>query len=502
MPDAPISSQGSAVMMNTGMSRVQDLGRPGLNTARTGFGPHAFGALTTAQGPPIPEPNPTPLQNIPAYCGLGWLFLMMGMVPELLSYVLHTNTYLLYVFAPPALLGCVVCGAIPRTLKGAGARYWMLFVGWMVLVTPLSTWLGGSVARDLDYIRYSLPLMFVTGGLITSWKKVRLLFNTVAVGGLVTLVATRLFASAENDRISLDSSGTIGNSNDLAAHMTIVIPFLMFVAMQKNRSFVIRILAVLCMTYGVWVMLGTASRGGLIAIFVAFLTILFYASGRVRMMMLAFALVLGLLAPVLLPARSMERLATLFNGNDEEAIESQASRAYLFQKSVLYTFQHPIFGVGPDQFGNYEGKMSQVAGIRGEWHATHCAFTQVSSECGIPALIFFVLGVASSFRMVRRTWKRAKREGFDEIANACFCYLTALAAFMTAITFLANAYRFYLPFMVGLAISMAATAKKVMDDAALNKAAVAAADPAGHSVPIIGQAGRVRMQRPAQPFVR
>jgi O-antigen ligase len=145
-----------------------------------------------------------------------------------------------------------------------------------------------------------------------------------------------------------------------------------------------------------------------------------------------------------------------------EADESAESRGYLFKTSVKYTLQHPLFGIGPDQFSNYEGNEKVSNGEVGNWHATHCAWTQVSSECGIPALLFFILGIGSALLLVNKTWRQARKENYTEIANACFCYLLAMVGFLVAITFLANAYRFYLPAMIGLAISIRVAALQQM----------------------------------------
>jgi hypothetical protein len=69
----------------------------------------------------------------------------------------------------------------------------------------------------------------------------------------------------------------------------------------------------------------------------------------------------------------------------------------------------------------------------------------------------------SAMTMVFRTHRKAKQRGFVEIKNATFCYLTAMIAHLGAITFLSNAYEFYLPAMVGLAISMTFAANRLMD---------------------------------------
>ena len=146
----------------------------------------------------------------------------------------------------------------------------------------------------------------------------------------------------------------------------------------------------------------------------------------------------------------------------EEAKESGDSRDYLLRTSILYTVQHPLFGIGMFQFPNYEGGSSVRAGITGNWHETHNAITQVSSECGVPAVIFFMMAIGTAMASVNRIYGQARREGYTEIANVCFCYMLSMIGYFTSIVFLSNAYRYYLPIMIGLAVALTVNAQKEM----------------------------------------
>ncbi len=143
-------------------------------------------------------------------------------------------------------------------------------------------------------------------------------------------------------------------------------------------------------------------------------------------------------------------LAALFGQKHQEADESEEFRDQLFHKSLVYTLQHPIFGVGPDQFSNYESNAHDKE-AKSLWHPTHCSWTQVSSECGIPALIFYVCGLGSAALLVNRAYRAAHQRGYTDMANACLCYLLSMVGFYVAITFLSNAYTFYGPFLIGFA---------------------------------------------------
>jgi O-antigen ligase len=198
-----------------------------------------------------------------------------------------------------------------------------------------------------------------------------------------------------------------------------------------------------------------------------------------KIALVAAGVVITLAALTLLPASTRIRLGSVFGSKEAEAADSSASREYLFRMSVKFTFQHPVFGVGPDQFGIFEGKTSRAQGLHGNWHATHNTYTQVSSECGIPALIFFVAGLVSAMLLVLRTRRTAKREGYPEIANACFCYLLAMTGYLVAIVFLAHAYTFHLPAMVGLGMTMSFAAMKTIEAGRSGQSSLPAAPAAG-----------------------
>lgn len=440
---------------------------PNLQPARSG----AAVAALPGWGVPRVEPAQSRVENASAdslrklafRAGIGMLFVMMAVLPELLESLFHAHTYLLYFVVPPAVFGTVFTGGLGRTLRHRPAQLWMIFFCFMALSVPFSTWRGDSVNSLKAYAEFSLPLMFTVAGLTLTFREVRSTFTTIGAAGLVLIIAARFVATEDNGRLDMtQATGTIGNSNDLASHLVFVLPFLLFIALDRKRAAVIRFAMIPPAAYGLWLIFGTASRGAVIALAVSFLFILFRAQAKQRMALMAVGLILAVAIPLLLPGNAADRLASMFGSKHEEALESGEARSYLLKQSLIYTVQHPLFGIGLAQFPNYEGRLSLEAGKAGNWHETHNSFTQVSSECGIPALIFFVLGIGSAMLTVNRTYRQARLGGYTEIANACFCYLLSMVGFMVSITFLSNPYRFYLPAMIGLAIALSTAAEREM----------------------------------------
>jgi O-antigen ligase len=135
-------------------------------------------------------------------------------------------------------------------------------------------------------------------------------------------------------------------------------------------------------------------------------------------------------------------------------------RRYLLEKSIVYTFQHPLFGVGLKQFGSFEGQHNQIVGTHGYWYEAHNTYTQVSSESGMPALALFIAGIVSTFRLMNRVYRQAsRRPECEDIRLAAFCIILAMTTYCTAITFVNFAYYFYMPMISSLVIAVSRAAQ-------------------------------------------
>ncbi len=428
--------------------------------APAGPQPASKQALKPAPQTLLDSEDTSPVRTISFYFAVALLFTRVSVLPELLANVVGTNFYILYLLTPPAFAGVFVTSAFSRTLKAKAARYWIAFFAWMILATGFSSWIGGSLMRVKDYGLYDLMLLFVVGGLATSWRQVRVLFYGLAASGMMNLIEARFFMDLRNGRMQLWENGIISNANDLSSQLLLVLPFILWIGMSSRVNVVLRVPAFVAVVYGLWVVVGTASRGALIGIFAAFLFGLWRSTMRQRVIAVMAGAALTVIMTLALPQMAATRLGSLFGERDIEAEQSAEARSHLFRQSLLYTAQHPIFGVGPDQFSNYQSQEHEVK--QAMWHPTHCAWTQVSSECGVPAFIFFVLGLGSAILGVTRVYKTARNRGNTEIANACFCYLLSMTGFLTSITFLSNAYAVSIPIMIGLGISLSAAASRLL----------------------------------------
>jgi O-antigen ligase len=135
---------------------------------------------------------------------------------------------------------------------------------------------------------------------------------------------------------------------------------------------------------------------------------------------------------------------------DESAIASQTQRTELFHQSVNYAVTHPLVGVGPGQFAVAVFGDAVKEGRAAPWLGTHNSYTQVASECGIPAFLLYtavvILALGSNFRIYRG--------GPEDSRALAFCLFSGVLVYAVCTFFFHIAYSSYLPALAGMSIAL------------------------------------------------
>jgi O-antigen ligase len=303
-------------------------------------------------------------------------------------------------------------------------------------------------------------------GLPASFGDVRKLFVTISIASILFSVLALASGQFDRGRISLEG-GAFGNTNDLAQVILLGIPFQVFGLVEHRRNPLVAGFLSLALLPAGLVLLKTGSRSVVVASFVMFMFLFFRVSlaAKINMAVLAgLILVAGLL---LLPRTTLLRYMTLFRSTSAQtasaddyetemsAMESSEGRRQLLKDSLMYTAKHPIFGVGPGNFAVVRGLDREKEGITGSWKVSHNAYTQISSECGIPALIFYLLALGSTFFTIRKAV--GHQQGLNlpvsiSIRRAALALQVSLISFIVCAFFLSIAYQPQVLFVVALAI--------------------------------------------------
>ena len=420
----------------------------------------------------VPSPEQADVNNgirkLGLLFALGVVYLRYSLFHEVLSYYGGFNTKVLYLFAIPAMFFLVFSNGFRRIFSARSAFYWLAFIAWMGVTVIFSIWRGDSASYVWTYLRTDLPMLFFLAGLPMTWKECRMVFYTIALAG-ITSVSFSLFFGYSNYYSSGRSGlafGTMSNPNDYAGILILALPFIVFMVLRPmNVFFPIRILFQLAGlaagVYGFYLVLASGSRGAVVAILACLVFAFFNSRASVRIALLVVVPLAGVGVISVLPATTLSRLESFSTGAqaiDTEATESARMRQNLLMASIHDTLTHPIFGVGPGQFPNYEGKGKTHQ--QGGFITSHNSYTEISSETGLPGIFFYAAGIFSAFLLLLRTWKVTEQfPQTKEISTACFCLALSCVGFCVAIFFLNFAYFFYLPGFSGLIISLSAAVK-------------------------------------------
>jgi O-antigen ligase len=314
-------------------------------------------------------------------------------------------------------------------------------------------WRGGSFAVLYPFLRTTLILVVLVPAVTQSLPSLSRVMQTIGVAGLSLILMGLTVNDFRTGRLELSGAGSSSsNSNDYAANVILLMPAIAYLTMRRGTNIVLKILGVGALGCGCFLVLSTGSRGALISMALSTLYLLKAGSWKVRGAILVGLPVLILAAIPVRPGQAALRLTSLFSSKNDtsESVESQMQRTALLMESIRATIAHPMLGVGPGTFQEYQAQLAGENGQRGMWHETHNSYTQISSECGVPAVICYLAAIFMTYRVFGRGRKSADPR-LREISTVLSLMLVSFAVCMF---FLAQGYGFGFPVMGGIAISI------------------------------------------------
>ncbi|OGR89031.1 MAG: hypothetical protein A2992_04355 [Elusimicrobia bacterium RIFCSPLOWO2_01_FULL_59_12] len=234
----------------------------------------------------------------------------------------------------------------------------------------------------------------------------------------------------------LHSIGMLGDSNDLAAGIIIVLPLMLAPAFRPLAPSVQRMGGILFSGISLLAIWYTQSRGALLAFLAQILAFgtLFKAQGRsLRLLGIAAFLGLGYVLALHVSSRSTKEMEI-----------SQESRLIYWKAAVNMTLHHPVWGVGFGQYpANYETFASTV---KYEWgqRTAHSSWLLAFAESGFVGGFLFIAFFVIVFQIA---WIH-RRENPDQFY--------ALAGYGVAMSFLSHTYMLYPYLLAGLVLATSA----------------------------------------------
>jgi O-antigen ligase len=359
----------------------------------------------------------------------------------------------------PVLL--VISGGLFRGLRHNAGWLWVGFFACMLAAGAFSFFHRGSLDLILYYLPRSYVLYFYVTAFALSVRSLSRFMYVMIIADALLLISCRTSGYLASDGRFQIYSSFWGNSNDLA--LALLIAAVQFIYLIRTPRMLARILGCVGFLGCLFYMSRTGSRGAMLALGAAMVSMFFMTKRKTRFIVLAtpaFAAFFLFASGATL--RRLVTLSTSVTGNEDlGAVASQMSREQLFLSSIDITLHHPLVGIGPGQFAAYYfADVTSKGGWTG-WLGTHNSYTQVSSECGIPALICYS-GVLFSclflaFRMYRRS---VDVPPLEEINRLSFILATALVVYAVATFFFHMAYTGLLPSLAGTTVALYLASRK------------------------------------------
>jgi len=374
-----------------------------------------------------------------------------------------------------ALFGAIAGGAIPDVFRQKAGGCMLALTALYGMSVPFSYWRGGSTTVFTQAWLRCLLVFVIAAAVITTFRQCRLTLSAIGIGTTLGAVLAIMEGRVRDGRLALEQ-GRFGNPNDLAATLLLGLPCLALIFIGYRSGVAKKVAAVLMMALVLVAIGQTGSRAALVS-FAVLLLFAFFRLSIIGKFAFFIATVLLLMAFLtLLPHSTRARYMTILQGSDtnvettgeagivHSAEGSTEQRKQLLQNSIRVTLMHPILGCGIGQFAPYMAQLDRDAGKQySAWHTPHNTYTQISSEAGIPALLFFLALLWFSFRELQQVAARARlfhMPEIREVGKTAFALQAMLVAYAVGILFNAVAYDATLPTLMGLIVGFGRAARR------------------------------------------
>ena len=310
--------------------------------------------------------------------------------------------------------------------------------------------------RDDANVLNLVKVVFIavlTTGLVNTRERARWLL--LVIGGSLGLLAVKtMFQGLGNPgHVFHGPGGMIADNNDygLALVMTLPIVFFLF---REERGWFLKILLLVMSVACVAGVLLTRSRGGVVALAVVFVAMLFLS--RKNPLALVFAPLALAVVVVAVPSALLTRLRALLGGVQDA---SSAERIVAWKKAINMFADHPVMGVGPGnfvhEFHNYAPHESAL-GVVEKAVVPHNTYLHILAESGFIAFALFVVLIAVTIAALGRLIRSSGEAWRTNYATAV---LLSILGFMAGAVFLSRTHfdLFYHLIGVSVALRMAAT---------------------------------------------
>ena len=361
----------------------------------------------------------------------------------------------------PRLLSNQRLTIIPIELKMLGILF---LLG--VAFTPLASSPADSLEVLIDLFIKVVAIFVLMINIINTRARLRMVFALVVFCGTVlALLAINSYITGDfkmivkNDgyvvgmRIFGPVGGIVGNPNDLATSLDMLLPLAIMLAFTSKG--LIRALYLACAGILAGGVVVTFSRGGFLGLLAMGAVMLWKAGRRNRAVTaMAFLMLFGVFA-LAMPSGYAGRISSIFNIGEDPTGSSQGRRD-LLERAVSVAIHHPLVGIGMGNFHTYSiGE--QVA---------HNSYVETAAELGLAGLAAYLVLIFAPLRSLRKIERETVSEdpgtpvanrdvtARKEIHYISIALQAVIVAYMVCSFFGSIEYQWFLYYPVAYAIAL------------------------------------------------
>lgn len=356
-------------------------------------------------------------------------------VPALIP--LHLNS----VVPLAVLAGCLFSGSkkvtVSEVFQSPSARWLIFFLSLLTLSLFVADVKSYVVDMMVLIVSYCLMYVFLRME-IYDLARLKGVFKILILANFIVGVLTPELFSGDGKRHYIASGSFLGDGNDFALSVNIVIPLCLFMMLESRKTwrklFYAGILMVL-----IFAIVATQSRGGIIALASTALYLWIKSEGKIFGVVGIALVVVGIMAVA--PPQFFDRMGSMTQTGDNMEGSAQG-RIEAWKAGVRMAADHPLTGVGAGHFAVKYGVEYKPEGSKIPWMTAHSNYFVILGELGIPGITFLVMIILTNLRAGEQMLSRlravnAARNGvYHRLVVSLNASLIAFAvggAFLTAI---------------------------------------------------------------------
>lgn len=349
------------------------------------------------------------------------------MNPHRLTYGFAYSFPWVYLIAVVTLISLVVSKENKKIELSSVSVLLFLFLAWTGITTIFAVEQAAAWAKWQEFAKI-LAMVFVTLMLVNDRRRMDWLVWVIVVSLGFYGVKGGIFTALKggNYHVYGPAASFISDNNDLAQALCMIVPLMRYLQLQASRKFVRVGLGLAMLLTGICI-LGTYSRGGLIALFAV--AIALFMKSRRRLAVVLVVVALGMTAYHFMPPQWTARMDTLHHAEETDSAQTRM-QSWEFASNVA--LHRPIVGGG---FNIYQSipMWARYGPLDAIPRAIHSIYFRVLGEQGFLGLVLFLGLLLASWRSCTYVRKRTRDHPEDRWASDLASMLqVSLLAFIVA----------------------------------------------------------------------